>query len=165
MTPSFGGNYNGNGCFSYPNIGATVVCSFLNGDQNCPIVLGTIQGGSNAYNQYNYVKELGELSSDRHMITTGNTHVRFHEDGQLNVFMQRPYDNVASVDFDTVNGVQDLILVGNTFYDGKMKSLSTTGIVEPVKDMIKKHETSCINCGFSMSDVDGYGHISSGMTY
>jgi hypothetical protein len=32
MTPQFAGSNNGNGVFSYPNIGSTVVCVFANGD-------------------------------------------------------------------------------------------------------------------------------------
>lgn len=30
--PILGGNNNGNGTFSYPNIGTYVICQFLNGD-------------------------------------------------------------------------------------------------------------------------------------
>lgn len=32
ITPQFAGSHNGNGAFSYPNIGSTVVCMFANGD-------------------------------------------------------------------------------------------------------------------------------------
>jgi uncharacterized protein involved in type VI secretion and phage assembly len=32
MTPQFAGSNNGNGVFSYPNIGSTVICVFANGD-------------------------------------------------------------------------------------------------------------------------------------
>ena len=32
VVPLFGGNNMGNGVFSYPNVGAIVVCQFMNGD-------------------------------------------------------------------------------------------------------------------------------------
>ena len=32
VAPLFGGNNMGNGVFSYPNVGAIVVCQFMNGD-------------------------------------------------------------------------------------------------------------------------------------
>lgn len=45
MSPIFcGGNTNGNGVYSYPNLNSSVICQFFNGDQNFPIVLGTTLG-------------------------------------------------------------------------------------------------------------------------
>jgi uncharacterized protein involved in type VI secretion and phage assembly len=57
MTPQFAGSNNGNGVFSYPNIGSTVICVFANGDQNMPITLGSLLGGMNAFGQYEIIKQ------------------------------------------------------------------------------------------------------------
>jgi len=46
--PLFGGSVNGNGCFSYPNIGAVVWCMFQNGDQNLPVYFAARLGGDRA---------------------------------------------------------------------------------------------------------------------
>ena len=43
--PLFGGINSGNGCFSYPNIGAVVWCMFQNGDQNYPVYFASRLGG------------------------------------------------------------------------------------------------------------------------
>lgn len=48
-SPLFGPSYGGGGSFSYPNIGATVVCFFLNGDQNLPMYFAATLGGPDAY--------------------------------------------------------------------------------------------------------------------
>ena len=48
-SPIFTGCHNGNGMFSYPNIGSTVVCMFINGDANTPIYFATLLGGDRAF--------------------------------------------------------------------------------------------------------------------
>lgn len=48
-SPLFAGVNNGNGVFSYPNIGATVLCMFLNGDANLPVYFAATLAGENAF--------------------------------------------------------------------------------------------------------------------
>ena len=86
--PIFGGNNNGNGVFSYPNIGTYVICQFLNGDQNLPIVMGCTQGGSFAAMKYNEVaNELdpstGQTPSCIHMMSIGRSKIKLYEGGQI----------------------------------------------------------------------------------
>lgn len=86
--PVFGGNYCGNGVFSYPNIGTAVVCQFFNGDQNMPIVIGATQGSNRSKCNYNEVaNELdpstGKQPSSVHMINAGRTKVKLYEGGQV----------------------------------------------------------------------------------
>lgn len=88
VVPIFGGNNNGNGVFSYPNIGAVVVCQFLNGDQNLPIVIGATQGGNMAATSYHEVaNELdpstGKQPSCIHMVQVGRSKVKIYEGGTI----------------------------------------------------------------------------------
>lgn len=88
LVPMFGGNNNGNGVFSYPNIGAIVVCQFLNGDQNLPIVIGATQGGPSAAVKYKDIaNELdpatGEKPSYVHMVSVGRSKVKLYEGGMV----------------------------------------------------------------------------------
>lgn len=88
LVPTFGGNSNGNGVFSYPNIGAIVICQFLNGDQNLPIVIGTTQGGALAAMKYKEIaNELdpatGEKPSYVHMVSVGRSKVKLYEGGMV----------------------------------------------------------------------------------
>ena len=88
VVPMFGGNNYGNGVFSYPNVGATVVCQFMNGDQNMPVVLGATQGASPARSKYKEVaneldEKTGEPSSCIHMVCAGKSKVKMYEGGQI----------------------------------------------------------------------------------
>jgi uncharacterized protein involved in type VI secretion and phage assembly len=56
-SPLFAGSYDGNGVFTYPNIGSTVLCFFLNGDVNFPMYFASLLGGENAFGQYEIIKE------------------------------------------------------------------------------------------------------------
>lgn len=105
VVPQFAGNADGNGMFSYPNLGSTVVCFFANGDQNLPMTIGSVQGGNDAIHQYNVINQIDDyktieskLSSDKyvhdktyekvydissvsklHRITAGKTSLTFFE--------------------------------------------------------------------------------------
>lgn len=86
--PVLGGNCNGNGTFSYPNIGAFVICQFLNGDQNLPIVIGTTQGGSLASMKWHEVADeldpsTGKEPSCVHMLSVGRSKLKMYEGGQI----------------------------------------------------------------------------------
>lgn len=92
VAPLFGGNNMGNGVFSYPNIGAIVMCQFLNGDQNYPVVIGATQGASMAKSKYQEVaNELrgntGETPSCIHMFQVGKTKIKMYEGGYLEILV------------------------------------------------------------------------------
>lgn len=99
LAPLWAGSNNGNGCFSYPNIGATVWVQFANDDVNCPVAVGATLGGHNAFHQYEQVKRQDEAVSEKHMFTAGMAHLQMHESGKLSAYVQQPWDNAASVDF------------------------------------------------------------------
>ena len=90
VAPLFGGNNMGNGVFSYPNIGAIVICQFLNGDQNFPVVIGATQGASMAKNKYQEVAnelrgDTGETPSCIHMLQAGKSKVKMYEGGYIEI--------------------------------------------------------------------------------
>jgi hypothetical protein len=90
VVPLFGGNNMGNGVFSYPNVGAVVVCQFMNGDQNYPVVLGATQGASMAAAKYQEVAnelvgDTGEVPSCIHMVQVGKTKLKMYEGGHVEV--------------------------------------------------------------------------------
>lgn len=90
VAPLFGGNNMGNGIFSYPNIGAIVICQFLNGDQNFPVVIGATQGASMAKNKYQEVAnelrgDTGETPSCIHMLQAGKSKVKMYEGGYIEI--------------------------------------------------------------------------------
>ena len=99
-SPLFAGTNNGNGIFSYPNIGSTVWCMFANGDQNLPIYFAAALGGENAFGQHEIVKLSSEEVSQRHLITSGKTHIEWYENGKLSAIVEDPVRTDASVDFN-----------------------------------------------------------------
>lgn len=114
LTPLFAGSSQGNGVFSYPNIGSIVMCQFINGDQNYPLVIGATLGGPNAFGQYYHIhsdikNENNQVlstdisavnhSSPSHLITAGKTHLRLFEDGRISAITMTPNDVPVEVDF------------------------------------------------------------------
>ena len=114
LTPLFAGSNQGNGVFSYPNIGSIVMCQFINGDQNYPLVIGATLGGPNAFGQYSHIysdikDENNQVlstdisavnhSSPSHLITAGKTHLRLFEDGRISAITMTPNDVPVEVDF------------------------------------------------------------------
>jgi len=85
--------------FSYPNIGATVLCGFANGDQNLPFTLGGVLGGENAFGQYEMIKAHDEEVSKRHLITSSKSHLEFYESGKISAAVYDPIRTDASVDY------------------------------------------------------------------
>lgn len=88
VVPIFGGSNNGNGVFSYPNIGTIVMCQFLDGDQNLPVVIGATQGGNLAAMKWHEVaNELdpstGKQPSCIHMVSVGRSKVKVFEGGTI----------------------------------------------------------------------------------
>ncbi len=99
MTPLWGGSYDGNGSFSYPNLSSTIWIQFANEDVNYPVAIGATLGGENAYWQYENIKAKDEEISKKHMFTTGMAHFEMHESGKISSYVQQPYDNNVSIDF------------------------------------------------------------------
>lgn len=76
----------GNGMFSYPDIGAVVMCQFLNGDQNYPVVIGATLGSDFAKQRYaECAPELdpktGEPPAYVHVINAGKSKIKVYEGG------------------------------------------------------------------------------------
>jgi len=75
-SPLFGGTNNGNGMFSYPNIGTVVWCFFQDGDINLPVYFAATLGGPQATNQkdegFLRVRNNVQHSSDAKQDTTIN---------------------------------------------------------------------------------------------
>ena len=111
-TALFGGTNNGNGVFTYPNIGSIVWCMFANNDQNYPIYFAACLGGENAFGQYELIKHIDELSSaeisdvntivNRHMVTSGQANVLIEENGTINASVCSPQRRLAEVKYDEV---------------------------------------------------------------
>lgn len=164
-TPIFAGNHDGNGVFSYPNIGSTVLCMFLNGDVNYPIYFATLQGGENAFGQYEIIKhdlqeendewiedEDKEEVSKKHLITSGKTHIKWFENGKISAIVEDPIRTICSVDYDTWE-------LGNNNILDEFKY--TTSLSNDNVWKIRDHELSNIDCQFVLdNNGDAYGKLS-----
>lgn len=164
-TTIFAGNHDGNGVFSYPNIGSTVICFFLNGDANFPIYFASLQGGENAFGQYEIIKndleeENGKKQekkdkedvSDRHLITSGKTHIKWFEKGKLCAIVEDPIRTICSVDYDSWelgnNNISD---------DNKYKTKLSNDNVWKIRD----NKLSNIDCQFVLdNDAEAHGKLS-----
>ena len=146
VTPQFGGSSNGNGTFSYPNIGSTVVCMFANGDQNLPLTFGSILGGMNAFGQYEVVKTNDELCSTRHLVTAGKSHVEMYESGKISAIVVDPIRTQAEVDYGTE-------------VDSPLSIDAVTS--RPICEKVDAEEMSSINCQYVMDNDYGHGTVSS----
>lgn len=84
-SPLFAGCNNGNGMFSYPNIGSTVWCFFQNEDQNFPVYFAATYGGPDAAGQFAACEPLPDKSDGAyvHKICCGKTTILLSEVGNL----------------------------------------------------------------------------------
>ena len=53
-------------------------------------MLGAVQGGENAFGQYEIAKPLDEQVSDKHLLTSGKTHIELFESGKLSAIVVDP---------------------------------------------------------------------------
>lgn len=146
VTPQFGGSHDGNGTFSYPNIGSTVVCMFANGDQNLPLTFGSILGGMNAFGQYEHIKTNDELCSSRHLITAGKSHIEMYESGKISAVVADPIRTQAEVSYGTE-------------VDAPLSIDAVTS--RPICEKVEAKQLSSIDCQFVMDNFYGHGSISS----
>ena len=107
--PLFAGSNHGNGCFSYPNIGAIVWCFFQNGDQNYPVIFASTLGGELATAQYKearpYVNEETISSGDDayvHKINTRHSYIKMWENGRIEIvaYDNDTQSNYCKIEFD-----------------------------------------------------------------
>lgn len=82
VSPIFGGSVEGNGIFTYPYIGAIVICGFLNEDQNQPFYIGTTLGGEEAQQKYKDVKPMNAFT---HIIHIKNTDITIKDTGDVKI--------------------------------------------------------------------------------
>jgi hypothetical protein len=82
-TPLFGGGIEGRGIFSYPCVGSTVWCFFVNEDQNYPVYFAATLGGQSAEREYFEIKDNPEEESHIHKINVRNSEIKIYEDGKI----------------------------------------------------------------------------------
>lgn len=148
ITPQFAGSHDGNGTFSYPNIGSTVVCMFANGDQNLPLTFGSLLGGPNAFGQYEHIKANDEISSTKHLITAGKSHYQMHESGKISAIVVDPIRTEAHVHYGTA-------------VDSPLSTDAVT--LRPVCEKVDAKEVSSVYCKEILDNGGGngaYGSIS-----
>ena len=121
-SPLFSGCNKGNGVFSYPNIGATVVCGFFNGDQNYPFYFASTLGGSEGFDEFS--KCVNSKSDDKlktgddsrvHRIVADQTEIEILESGHVHIVTYGTKDGLFGgryVDID-VDGDGDVIINGS----------------------------------------------------
>lgn len=93
--PLFAGCYNGNGMFSYPNIGTFVWCFFINGDQNLPVYFAATYGGEVAAGQFSTCEQLPDQDDGAylHKICAGNSTILISEMGCIKIITQKINSN------------------------------------------------------------------------
>lgn len=161
--PLFAGSNAGNGVFSYPNIGATVYCLFVNGDANLPIYFASVLGSENAFGQYSIIKkdlkeengiqiDSTEAVSDKHLVTSGKTHIKWFEAGKLSAIVEDPIRTICSVDYDSWELAND-----NISADDKYKSKLSNDNVWKIRD----NKLSNIDCQLVLDNDGGtFGQLS-----
>lgn len=151
-TPLFAGTNNGNGCFSYPNLSSIVWCEFLNGDVNFPVFDSATLGGENAFGQYELIKTKDEEVSERHLITSGKTHMMWYECGKLSGIVVDPIRTNCSVEYDQFEKEDNNTSVENKY---------SYEITNPVNEKISKNQLSNINCQYVLdNDAGVHGELS-----
>ena len=124
-----------------------MLCLFLNGDVNFPIYFASMLGGENAFGQYEIVKwdqkdinddeyDFEEVS-DKHLITSGKTHIKWFEKGKLSAIVEDPIRTHCSVDYDTFEKNED-----NISTDNKYDSTLSNDNLKKIRD----NELSNIDC-------------------
>ena len=136
-TPLFGGGNNGNGLFSYPNIGSTVWVFFANGDQNYPVYFAQTLGGIRAKYQYDVITDNAEhddaiyyenpqiyevepvsgyTSFGQHRFSVGKTNTTMFESGMLCSRVSDPIETEISSETtgDDIRTAIDFLLDANT---------------------------------------------------
>lgn len=142
----FGGTNNGSGVFTYPNIGSIVWCLFANNDQNYPIYFAACLGGENAFGQHEIIKRPDEEVSERHLITSGKTHIEWYENGKLSVQVEDP-------------DRRDAIVSYNNNYISQISDDAVSAW--PICDKVANNEISNIHCKLVMdNDGSSFGVIS-----
>lgn len=64
-------------------------------------MIGSLQGGMNAFGQYEHIKTNDELSSTKHLITAGKAHYKMYESGKISAIVVDPIRTLADVDYGT----------------------------------------------------------------
>lgn len=148
--PLFGGVNNGNGCFSYPNIGAIVWCFFENGDQNFPVYFASTLGGEMAIDSIGYgfkqVRSNINRSTDpkedttkngqdaqQHMIEVGKSRILISEAGQVIIQCQNKTTTMEGDDSNVIITVDSNGMV--TIKSSKTLQLQTPQIKFDAEDI------------------------------
>ena len=146
----FAGTNNGSGEFTYPNIGSIVWVFFANNDQNYPVYFASSLGGQNAFGQYEVVKSSSEAVSERHLITSGKTHIEWYENGKISAIVVDPDRRYAEVNY-------------NNTYIGQISDDQVSA--RPVVASVDNEDISSIDCQLVLDNHEFNGTISCGTHY
>lgn len=108
--PIFGGSNNGNGVFSYPNIGSTVWCFFENGDYLRPVYFAACEGGERAKTQYSVARPMPSDPVDDayvHVFNVGASYIRISETGNITLRVRSSDGNSSTITMNA-NGNIDI---------------------------------------------------------
>lgn len=126
--PLFAGTNDGNGMFSYPNIGSTVWCFFQNGDYNFPVAFASTLGGGQAFSEYKIARpKVTEKDVENgtdayvHKINVKKSNITIWESGRIEIV-------TFEDDSQTNNSKIELDGKGNV----KISSTTQVQIVSPV---------------------------------
>lgn len=146
-SPLFGGGNSGNGCFSYPNIGAIVWCFFDNEDINYPIYFASCLGGEKA--EKNYIKSRSNASETAssqvesndayiHSIKCGNSEINISESGVI-IFICKSGNDYSKIE---INGNGNV-----TIESSKRISKTTSTIIDKSASQIRLESPAILENG------------------
>jgi hypothetical protein len=138
--PIFGGGNNGNGCFSYPDIGSIVWCFFDNGDINFPVYFASCLGGEEAKMKYSDCKlfandkvlnQIDKNDAPVHIINSGRVMIIISESGAVKIVAADSSDKTKAI-FSKIelnaNGNMNISCTGQlTLTSENLKIVSKTG--------------------------------------
>ena len=108
-------------------------------------MLGAIQGGENAFGQYEIVKPLDEEISDKHLVTSGKSHIELYEDGKISAIVADPIRTDAKVKY------------GSQVND----ELSVDAVSQrPIADLVDVEALSNANCQLVLDTSSNHGTLS-----
>jgi hypothetical protein len=110
-----------------------------------PITLGSLLGGMNAFGQYEIIKNPDEPISERHLVTSGKSHIELYENGKISAIVVDPIRTDALVK-----------------YGAEPNSEISTDVVlsRELEDKVKANEISNINCQFVLDNSVNNGKLS-----
>lgn len=176
----FGGCTQGNGMFSYPDVGSVVWCFFQNGDQNYPVYFATTYGGDfvvdNPSGGFASVR-MGSGTDDdgkdvtktgydaqNHLIRSGNVDIMIKESGNVEITTNDSdadgnIENRASI---TINGESGSISIRSTediFLDAKRIHLKADEMLQVQTNETDMNSISQMKVSTNITDLKSYDKV------